>query len=258
MEKSIRKLNDDYNKLVESHICTVTESDYVKVYEKLENLKSLATIENRSISVYDLYKKEFLLKVDKHIELLGYSNKDAIDINNVKHYHEMVHSDDLPFLYDSEIQMYGFLRSIKGIEKKDYKLIYDYRVRCKNGMYLRFLHQIVLLELDRHFNSWLLLIISDVISLYPEDEKPRRFLINTKTKRVHLFNEESGIRNYIITKREKEIIDLLSQGLDSKGVADKLCISSSTVNNHRQHILRKTSTKSITQATTYLKCIGIL
>ena len=258
MAKSVRQLENDYNRIVTSHICAVTESDYANAYAKLENLKNLANVENRSFSVFDLSKKEFLLKVDKHIELLGYLGKDAIDINNIGHYHEMIHSEDLPFLYDSEIKMYDFLRSIKGIEKKDYKLVYDYRVRCKNGSYLRFLHQIAILELDKLFNSWLLLIISDVISSFPEDEKPRRFLVNTKTKRVHLFNEESGIKYYIVTKREKEVIELLAQGLDSREVAERLCISRSTVNNHRQHILRKTSTKNSTQATMYLKCIGIL
>ena len=62
-----------------------------------------------------------MLKVDKHIELLGYTSKDSIDIDSICRYHEKVHSDDLPYLYDSEIKMYHFLNSIGGIEKKDFK-----------------------------------------------------------------------------------------------------------------------------------------
>lgn len=258
MLKTIKNLKDEYDRLVESHVCIVKESDYEKIKDKLESFKSLATVENKAISLYDLHKKKFLLKVDKHIELLGYTSKDSIDIDSICRYHEKVHSDDLPYLYDSEIKMYHFLNSIGGIEKKDFKLVYDYRVRNNRGLYVRFLHQLAILELDQYFSSWLLLILSDVISLYPKDESPRRFLLNIKTNRVHLFNEESGIKNYIITKREKEILGLIAQGFDSKEIADKLCISTSTVNNHRQHILRKTSTNSITQATIYLKCIGIL
>jgi DNA-binding CsgD family transcriptional regulator/CRISPR/Cas system-associated endoribonuclease Cas2 len=258
MEQSIQQLKKEYSRIVESHVCEVTEEDYEKISEEVDNVKRLANLENRSISIYDLNKKAFLLKVDKHISLLGYTDEEKIDINNVSSYHAMVHSNDLPFLYDSEIKMYRYLNSIEGVGKKDYKLVYDYRVRCKNGSYLRFLHQIALLELDKSYNSWLLLIISDVISSYPIDERPRRFLINTKNNRVYLFNEEAGIKNYLITKREKEIVDLVVQGLDSKEIADNLCISSSTVNNHRQHILQKTVTKNITQATMYLRCIGLI
>lgn len=238
--------------------CSVTEEDYLKLEQKIAKLKEMAEIENRSISLYDVNKKEFLLKVDKHIELLGYTKNDKVNINNVENYHAMIHKDDLPFLYDSEIKMYNFLKPIRSNEKKEYKLVYDYRVRSKNGAYIRFLHQMVLFEVDKDFNSWILLIISDVLSSYPENEKPRRFLFNTKTHKVHLFNKEAGIKSYLLTKREKEVIELISQGLDSKLIADKLCVSVSTINNHRQHILQKTGTRNVAQAISYLKCIGLV
>ena len=35
------------------------------------------------------------------------------------------------------------------------------------------------------------------------------------------------------------MLNLLSRGLDTPGVADSLCISSTTVRNHVQHILAK-------------------
>ena len=251
-------LRYEYERITHSLTCDVTDEDYRKLEAKLENLKNLADIENRAVSVYDLYRKKFLLKVDSHIALLGYTQADKINVDNVEHYHAMVHSDDLAFLYDSEIKMYNFLKRLPGDEKKEYKLVYDYRVRAKDGRYIRFLHQMMLYELDRRGNSWILLILSDVLSSYPEDEAPRRFLINTKTRKLCLFNEESGIKTYLLTEREKEIINLISQGLDSDAIAKRLCISVHTVNNHRQHILEKTATRNVTQAITYLKCIGVL
>ncbi len=251
-------IKQEYEKLKQSLHCFVDDTDYKKLEQKLVSLKNLADIENRAISIYDLNRKEFLLKVDKHIELLGYTSKDNIDVNNVDNYHLMIHPDDVEILYDSEIKMYNFLKSIQSGEKKDYKLVYDYRVQSKSGLYIRFLHQLMLYELDKFYNSWIMLIISDVISTYPDKEKPRRFLINTKNKKICLFNEESNIKTFLITNREKEIIELISQGFDSKTISDKLCISLNTVNNHRQHVLQKTSSKNITQAITYLKCIGLL
>lgn len=255
---NITILKDRYKRLTDSLHCDVTEEDYKKLEPKIESLLNLSKIENRAISLYDINTKKFLLKVDKHIELLGYSSKEIIDINNIDNYHRMIHIDDLAILYDSEIKMYQYINTIKNNEKKDFKLIYDFRVRSNSGEYIRFLHQLMIYEVDRKNNSWIMLIISDVLSLCATSEKPRRMLLNIKTKKVHLFNDEIGIKSYLITTRELEIINLLSQGLDSTKIALKLNISLSTVNNHRQHILQKTSTKNSVQAATYLKYIGLL
>lgn len=248
----------EYERIKNSLHCNVTDDDYRQLDGKISDIKNLAKIENRAISLYDINRKKFLLKVDRHAELLGYKDTGKTGIDNVDRYHMMLHPDDLDCLYDSEIRMYNFLRPLSGNEKKDYKLVYDYRVKSKSGRYIRFLHQLSLFELDRNFNSWIMMIISDVISMYPSDEKPRHFLINMKTGKISLFNGETGTRPYLLTKREKEIMELVSQGLDSSRIAEKLCISICTVNNHRQHVLQKTSTRNMTQAVAYLKCIGML
>ena len=257
MNKSIDKLKNEYAKIKRSLHCYVMEEDYKRLALKVTSLKELAQIENRSISLYDLNKNKFILKVDKHIELLGY-NSQAVNINNIDRYHEMIHCEDLPFMYDSEIQMFYFLRSKSGEEKKDYKLVYDYRVRNRTGSFIRFLHQMVIYELDQQFNSWIVLILSDVISEYPNDEKPKRFIVNTKTKEICLFNEELGVASRLLTKREQEILGLLSQGYNSHEISSKLFISINTVNNHRQRILEKTDTNNIAQAIAYVKIIGLI
>ena len=169
----------------------------------------------------------------------------------------MIHPADIPFIYDSEIRMYRFLADKQG-RKKEYKLVYDYRVRSKSGAYIRFLHQMAIFECDRLGNSWIMLIVSDVLEQYPEDELPRRFIIDTKDNRICLFNEESGIGDQLVTQREREILALVAQGLDSQAIADRLYISIHTVNNHRQNILRKTRSRHIAQAAFYLRCIGLL
>lgn len=45
-------------------------------------------------------------------------------------------------------------------------------------------------------------------------------------------------------KREIQVLKLLSEGLNSKQIADKLKISINTVNNHRKNMLQKTGCKS--------------
>jgi DNA-binding NarL/FixJ family response regulator len=51
-----------------------------------------------------------------------------------------------------------------------------------------------------------------------------------------------------LTKREREVLQLLAEGLDQKEVADRLFISPSTVGTHTEHIFAKLGVNSRSQA----------
>ncbi len=258
MEKSLFQLRNRYEAIVAALHCDVNEEDYAKLGQRIEDIRSLASLENRSISLYDVHRRKFILKVDRHHELLGYNREDGERLDDIGNYHSRIHPSDISFLYDSEIRAYEYLSAIRNPSKKDYKLVYDYRVRAKNGEYIRFLHQMALFELDRRYNSWIVMVISDVLSIYPDDQAPRRYLLDTRTNRVLLFNEESGIRRYLLTPAEQRVLRLVAQGFDSGQIGRLMKTSVNTVNNHRQHILEKTATKNTAQAIMYLHCIGVL
>ncbi|RZK25124.1 MAG: response regulator transcription factor, partial [Flavobacterium sp.] len=57
----------------------------------------------------------------------------------------------------------------------------------------------------------------------------------------------------LFTKREVEIIRLLSDGLTSSKIADQLFIAHNTVTTHRKNILRKAKSKNLAELIT--KCI---
>jgi DNA-binding CsgD family transcriptional regulator len=51
-------------------------------------------------------------------------------------------------------------------------------------------------------------------------------------------------KDLVLSKREKEIVKLLSEGLASKQISDILHISSHTVDTHRRNLLKKTGAKN--------------
>jgi DNA-binding NarL/FixJ family response regulator len=53
-----------------------------------------------------------------------------------------------------------------------------------------------------------------------------------------------------LTAREREILRLIAGGLTTSGIANKLCISQTTVRNHTQHILAKLGAHSRLEAVT--------
>lgn len=51
----------------------------------------------------------------------------------------------------------------------------------------------------------------------------------------------------VLTARELEVLNLLSQGYSSKEISQKLFISPNTVEYHRKQLLRKSGAKNVAQ-----------
>ncbi|MEM1320749.1 MAG: response regulator transcription factor [Bacteroidota bacterium] len=61
----------------------------------------------------------------------------------------------------------------------------------------------------------------------------------TKHTDANLFFEDKFIKKYNLTKRELEILRLISQAMSNKEIAKELYISDQTVSVHRKNIMRK-------------------
>ena len=61
-----------------------------------------------------------------------------------------------------------------------------------------------------------------------------------------------------LTPREQEVIVLLTEGLSTNQVADKLFISSKTVENHRSNIMRKLGLHSTIELVRYAVKLGLI
>jgi DNA-binding NarL/FixJ family response regulator len=61
-----------------------------------------------------------------------------------------------------------------------------------------------------------------------------------------------------LSAREKEVLKLLAEGHSNQEVADILCISRKTVENHRAHIVHKTGVQGQVGLTKYAARIGLI
>ena len=69
--------------------------------------------------------------------------------------------------------------------------------------------------------------------------------------------QEENLLNYL-TQREEEVLELLTQGITYKGVANKLFISETTVKTHVNNIFQKLQVNDRTQAVLYAINNGFL
>jgi DNA-binding CsgD family transcriptional regulator len=238
------------------HQCAITDADYERIMPRIETISRLAEIERSVYAVYDMHRCNYLLLSEEQKKIFAYNNKNTVDLE--AHY-KSIHPDDLQFVLETDAMVYRFYSDLTFNEKKDFKLVYNFRTKTVEGFYKHFMHQSIVLEQDINGRTWLTLVISHLLSDRVSNQMLQRRLINMKTGKLYLFNgiNEAG-SDIILTKRETEVLNLIARGYDSINIADKLKISINTVNNHRQNILRKTKTENTTQAMLHCKRLGII
>jgi DNA-binding CsgD family transcriptional regulator len=236
----------------------VDNADYLEFEKKVYFLERLAEVENGSVIVLDLYQKKYIFLRSRYIEPFDNPLIDH-DPQDPMYYSQFIHPDDLPIVMDSYKKAFTFFLSRPEEERKDYKLIQNFRQRDKYGKYLNLILQLVVLELDKKGNIWLALILDDLLPDKISFEGVNRRLIHIKTGKICLFKDElESNKKTILSTREVEVLGLVSKGFASKEIADKLFLSINTVNNHRQNILEKVGAVNTTEAVTYARNLGLL
>ena len=239
------KIFADYFDILNSQKFIEADLDYSNLDKHIEFLEKLNVIENSSISIFDLYKKKHLYLSSRFETIFGYNIQKAHREGNI-YFDKKVHPQDI--IDATKIGNY-FLKIAFALpidERKNYKLINDYRIKNRNGNYVRVIEQFQTLELDKHGNIWLALCVMDISPNQDLNMPLQNKVINFKTGESYHFPEKT--KEIDLSKREKEILGLISEGLMSKEIADNLFISVHTVNTHRQKIIEKLGVKNSIEA----------
>jgi DNA-binding NarL/FixJ family response regulator len=64
-------------------------------------------------------------------------------------------------------------------------------------------------------------------------------------------NVEAEKTSYELTKREKELMQMIANGYTSSDMAEKLFLSTNTIESHRRNIFKKLQTGNIAEAIAY-------
>jgi DNA-binding CsgD family transcriptional regulator len=236
----------------------VDKADYIEFEKKVSFLERLSEVENSSVTVLDLYQKKYIFLQSRYYEPFDDPFLDH-DPQDPFYYLQIIHPDDLPIVMDSYFGFLKFMVNLPEKERKDYKLILNFRQRDKYGKYLNVILQLVVLELDKKGNVWLVLILDDLLPDKISFEGVNRRVINIKSGKICLFkNELEPNKKNILSTREIEVLGLVSKGFASKEIADKLFLSVNTVNNHRQNILEKVRASNTSEAVNYARNLGLL
>jgi DNA-binding CsgD family transcriptional regulator len=171
-----------------------------------------------------------------------------------------IHPDDMAFVAKAEAMAFNLMyNAIEKDKRKSYKISYCFRFRTSDGTYKLFNHQAVFLTTDEDGRGGQSLNIHTDISHLTN-------VNNYQLSFIGLFGEPSYLNVKVLdenpfpivtkpmfSKREIEIIRLMSEGLTNIEIGNKIFISQNTVKNHRKKILHKAGCKNLGQLIT--KCI---
>ncbi len=254
MNSELKLLFREYDEVLNSQVFNEKDLNYSILEKHITLLNKLNIVEQSSISIFDLYKKKHLYLSSGFESVLGFDIVKAEEEGN-EYFNSRVHPDD--FIKSLQVGSYfmHFGINLPQNEKKNFKLINEYRIRARDNKYIRVIEQFQALELDRQGNAWLALCILD-ISPDQDISKPMKSkMLNFKTGELYSFPPD--LSKIKLANREHQILGMISDGMISKEIADKLFISVHTVNTHRQRIIEKMEAKNIYEAIKLARDYGL-
>ncbi|RQO31808.1 helix-turn-helix transcriptional regulator [Taibaiella sp. KBW10] len=199
-----------------------------------------------SFFIIDFYDMSLSNISDSIYELHDF-DRENISLNDIL---SAIHPDDIGFVIKAEDFLTKFFFEKVGREKLlSYKISYNYRARLKNGTYVLFNHQALMLTQDEHNGYGKSLIINTRIDHLSNTCNYKVSLIGLhgEPSYMNLSIDEPDHVPALFSKREIDIIKNIAEGLSSMEIAEKLFISDLTVKKHRKNILSKTDCKNTAQ-----------
>ncbi|TKC06178.1 LuxR C-terminal-related transcriptional regulator [Pedobacter frigoris] len=221
----------------------VTDNHQISFNELTNSIVSTGPF---SFFIMDFYDMSISHISDSVYEMHGLNPGD-LTINDIL---GTLHPDDIGFVIKAEDFLTTFFVNKVGRDKlMRYKISYNYRVRLKNGSYVLFNHQALMLSLDENGGYGKSLIINTRIDHLGHTPNYKVSLIGLQGEPsfMNLSIGENASAHVSLSKREIEIIKSIAEGLSSQEIADKLFIAESTVKKHRKNILTKAECKNTAQ-----------
>lgn len=213
---------------------------------ELEDKNKLLSIFQVGDSYYFIFNiKDLTLDFisNEVIAVLGYKPEE-LDLFTLV---SLIHPSDHPWFLNFENKANKFFSKLSLEQYSNYKVRYDYRIRKKNGDYIRILQQIIVIDYSAECGILKTFGLHTDISDIKKNGKPmlsfiglngEPSFINVDTEKVFPTPSE------FLSTREAGILEMLIDGKRSKQIAEELFISIETVSTHRKNMLKKTNTKN--------------
>lgn len=207
--------------------------------------------------LFDFVKMRYLYVSESIQDVMGgYCAKDWID-NGPEWVLTRVYHEDVRRLKDLHQALFRFFYSLPVQDRKEYKYSWEFRLVRKDGNIIWLMQQGSFIEIDpdgrpmASFDT-----VSDTTHLKKDNSMSLTMFKDVDSPKLKLYFPMSVKESF--TKREIELVKLLSDGFTSKRIADELCISHHTVDTHRRNMLKKCGVNDSIRLVAYARENGMI
>ncbi|MFY7910721.1 MAG: response regulator transcription factor [Emticicia sp.] len=174
----------------------------------------------------------------------------------------MFHNEHRSFMGTFILWILNIVKNMP-IEYKSRQFIsaWGMKLSHKEGRCMRWFLNIVPIEFNEQKNPTLIMMsIQDITHLVKGDDYCIRGVFGDENKKIYVYysNEEKTLTNEIVSEREREVLQHISQGLDTRQIAKELKISHNTVDNHRRNMLARTGMRDTTALIQLCRMVGVI
>lgn len=219
----------------------------------MEYADCLAQLENALVVVSDMTLGESRIVAGsfaRQLDLADYRQENSIWESRIL---ELMTAEEREEKYLAELRFFHFLRHLPKSRRPEYYLVTKLRFRYADGSIHDVLHRMYYIY-DKNGDA-----VSFAICIYG----PLSFDFSGKSRVV---NSVTGLsedlttagNEAILSRRERQVLTLIEQGLKSKEIAERLHISVNTVSRHRQEILARLQVANSHEACRLAKSLRLI
>jgi DNA-binding CsgD family transcriptional regulator len=238
--------NDEANKIWQKAASSsIPEQLQIKAdfYNKLFNFFQVG---DYYYAIFNLSTLELELVSNEVTKVTGYEPSEF----TVASMMDKIHEDDRPWFLNFENKIRLFLATLPPDKLMKYKARYDFRLKRKDGTSMRVLHQSMVIEHDDEGQILRTMAVHTDISHLKAEGRPILSIIGLDGEPSYIdvdVDKIFTVSKEFLSKREKQILQLIIEGKVSKEISEMLHISKQTVDSHRNNMIAKSGLKNTSQ-----------
>lgn len=170
-------------------------------------------------------------------------DKNEMNRGGMKYFWSRIHPDDIEHWLKALNELMNFtLNEISDEDRTKMSYTWNYRLKNSKEEYVNIIQNTTPLEFDQEKKPIMGLAHYTVLDPKVKMQvcaSAKMLNENNEYETLYFKNYSQKILDNGISNRERDVIRLLVLNYSSKQIADKLCISSNTVDTHRRNILKK-------------------
>lgn len=224
------------------------ENSSIEFWLNDHRLKKFQLFTDQSVRILDLQEKKYLYLNDANENLTGIPNEEFLT-KGLFFTYSKIHPWDLLHLTFITRKVTNELAGMSLENRLNSKFSYDIRYRHPKKGYIRVQQNILPVSFTENGKNAIIIIhSSDISDVKKSTNMQYHFGYWENEKFKQLIKGKTDAYGNVLSDRELEVLNLLSEGNTSSQVADQLFLSPDTVRTHTKNILQKTESKNMTEA----------